>query len=581
MPKRLPDGIRQLASASRRLTVDAERADRIVSRTDTAMINNLCACRQSGRRIGNSKALTGRTGGTTASARSSHSSSESKSMPRTELQLLSPAVVRTTNTAEREGSPERRAQRHTASAGGVVRQILTCVLISLAVLQLAEDGVARSPDTTGKRPNIVFIMADDLGYADLGCYGQKHLKTPCIDRMAREGLKFTQCYTGAVVCAPSRSVLMTGQHTGHTRVRGNRGQNAPPHDGQKGRIPLRPEDFTVAELLRDAGYRTGITGKWGLGEPGSTGLPNDQGFHDWFGYLNQDHAPDYFTDFLWHNRKKHSISKNADRKRQVYSHDLLTQFALDFIRSHKDRPFFLYIPYCIPHAKLEVPDLGVYRDEDWPEDAKVFAAMVTRMDRDVGRILDLLDELGVGENTIVFFCSDNGSARSWSGIFDSCGPLRAKKGSLYDGGIRTPMIVRWPGQVPADATSTAVWYFADFLPTAAELAGISPPAGIDGISVAEAICTTTLSTEFAESLRERFLYWEVPRKNGLRQAVRRGDWKAVRSGRQQPLELYDLSHDMGEETDVAARYPAVVAQIEEYLASCRTDSAHWPVPRPR
>ena len=433
----------------------------------------------------------------------------------------------------------------------------------------------------GEKPNIIFIMADDLGYADLGCYGQKFIKTPYVDRMAMEGLKFTQCYTGAVVCAPSRSVLMTGQHTGHTRIRGNKGINTPPHEGQSGRIPLRPEDFTVARLLQNAGYRTGITGKWGLGEPGSTGLPNDHGFDEWLGYLNQDHAPDYFTDFLWRNKEKQTISENADNKRRVYSHDLLTEFALDFIRKNKSRPFFLYVPYCIPHAKLEVPDLESYADKNWPEDAKIFAAMVTRMDRDVGRILDLVDELGIEKKTIVFFCSDNGSARGWQGIFDSCGPLREKKGSVYDGGIRTPMVVRWPGKVPANETSEAVWYFADFLPTAAELAGVRPPENIDGIGVAEAFYAAKPPRRLARKLRNRFLYWEEIGKKGFRQAVRHGDWKAVRPGQGETLELYDMSKDVGETNDVAAQNAGVVERIEKYLKSCRTDSIHWPLPDPR
>ena len=430
----------------------------------------------------------------------------------------------------------------------------------------------------GEKPNIIFIMADDLGYADLGCYGQRFIKTPYVDRMAREGLKFTQVYTGAVVCAPSRSVLMTGQHTGHTRVRGNKGANTPPHDGQKGRIPLRPEDFTVARLLQNAGYRTGITGKWGLGEPGSTGLPNDHGFDEWLGYLNQDHAPDYFTDFLWRNKKKQPIVENADGKRRVYSHDLLTEFALDFIRENKSRPFFLCVPYCIPHAKLEVPDLESYADQNWPEDAKIFAAMITRMDRDVGRILDLVDELGIGKKTIVFFCSDNGSARGWRGLFDSCGPLREKKGSVYDGGIRTPMVVRCPGKIPAGETSEAVWYFADVLPTAAELAGVRPPGNIDGIGVAEVLYAAKPPKELSRKLRNRFLYWEEHGKKQFRQALRHGDWKAVRPGQGKALELYDLSKDIGETRDVAARHPEVVAKIEEYLKTCRTDSVHWPLP---
>ncbi len=429
----------------------------------------------------------------------------------------------------------------------------------------------------GEKPNIIFIMADDLGYTDLGCYGQKLIKTPCVDRMAREGLKFTQCYTGAVVCAPSRSVLMTGQHTGHTRIRDNKGINTPPHDGQDGRIPLHLEDFTVAKLLQRAGYRTAITGKWGLGEPGSTGLPNDHGFDEWLGYLNQDHAPDYFTDFLWRNKKKQLIPENEGKKRRVYSHDLFTEFALNFIRKNKNRSFFLYVPYCIPHAKLEVPDLESYADKDWPEDAKIFAAMVTRMDRDVGRILDLVDELGIEKKTIVFFCSDNGSARGWCGLFDSCGPLRDKKGSVYEGGIRTPMIVHWPGRIPEDKTSKAVWYFADFLPTAAELAGVLPPENIDGISVAEAFYSVEPSKKLASKLRNRFLYWEAHGKKNFHQAVRHGDWKAVYSRQDKTLELYDLSRDVGETKNVAARYPEIVEKIKKYLRTCRTDSIHWPL----
>ena len=431
-----------------------------------------------------------------------------------------------------------------------------------------------------EKPNIIFIMADDLGYADLGCYGQKFIKTPCVDRMATEGLKFTQCYTGAVVCAPSRSVLMTGQHTGHTRVRNNKGVNTPPHDGQNGRIPLTPEDFTVAKLLKNAGYRTAITGKWGLGEPGSTGLPNDHGFDEWLGYLNQDHAPDYFTDFLWRNKEKQPIPENAGKKRRVYSHDLLTEFALDFIRKNKSHPFFLYVPYCIPHAKLEVPDLECYADKDWPADAKIFAAMITRMDRDVGRILDLVDELGIGKKTIVFFCSDNGSAKGWKGIFDSCGPLREKKGSVYEGGIRTPMVVRCPGKVPAGEASKAVWYFPDFLPTAAKLAGVRPPSNIDGINVEKVLYSAKPPREISHKLSDRFLYWEEHGKR-FRQAVRHRDYKAVRPGQGKPLELYDLKKDIGETTDIAAQHPKIVAKIEKYLETCRTDSIHWPLPDSR
>lgn len=422
------------------------------------------------------------------------------------------------------------------------------------------------------RPNILFIMADDLGYADLGCYGQQQILTPNIDRLAAEGTRFTQCYTGSPVCAPSRSVLMTGQHTGHTTVRGNKGENTPKHDGQEGRIPLRKDDVTVAEVLKRAGYRTGITGKWGLGEPGSTGLPNDHGFDEWFGYLNQDHAPDYFTDYLWRNKKRQIIEENLGGKRGAYSCDLFTDFCLNFIRKNNKNPFFLYVPTTIPHAKLEVPSLGPYAYAPWTEEAKIFAAMVTRMDTHVGQIMALLHELNLEEKTVVFFTSDNGSALGWEGVFDSCGPLRNKKGSVYEGGIRCPMIVRWPGRIPAGRVSKAVWYFADLLPTAAALAGAQGPGHVDGINMLPTILGQT------QPPPERFLYWEMHHGNRrFQQAARRGDWKAVRLGLDKPLELYNLAGDVGEKNDMAAMEPHVVAQFEAYLKTARTPSPHWPV----
>lgn len=426
-------------------------------------------------------------------------------------------------------------------------------------------GVPPSRDS----PNIIFIMADDLGYADLGCYGQKHIKTPYIDRMATESLRFSNCYTGASVCAPCRSVLMTGQHLGHTTVRGNHGKNAPKHDGQEGRIPLKSTDITVATVLKQAGYATGITGKWGLGEPGSTGLPNDHGFDEWLGYLNQDHAPDYWTEFLWRNKEKMPLPGNKNGQQKQYSHDELTKFALNFIRENRDGPFFLYVPYCIPHKEYQVPNLKPYEDQPWEQDAKAHAAMITRMDRDVGRILELIKELDIDDETIVFFCSDNGSARGWPGVFDSSGPLREKKGSLYEGGIRTPMIVRWPGRIAENQESDTPWYFADILPTFAELGGATPPKNIDGVSI--------LPTLLGKKQKlNRFLYWEQIKAGGLKQAVRQGRWKAVRWGPDQPLELYDLSKDIAETNDVADEHPKVIARIKEYLSDARTESPHWP-----
>jgi len=439
-----------------------------------------------------------------------------------------------------------------------------------AIRAIATDETDRAEE----RPNIIYIMADDLGYADLGCYGQKRIKTPNIDRLAAEGTRFTQCYTGASVCAPSRCVLMTGLHTGHATIRGNHGQNAPRHDGEANRVPLRADETTVATLLKRAGYATGITGKWGLGEPGSTGLPNDHGFDEWLGYLNQNHAADYYTDYLWRNKERQSIEGNLNGRRTVYSADLFSKFSLDFIRKNQANPFFLYVATTIPHKNLEVPDLGIYADDPWPEEAKVFAAMVTRMDAHVGQIMALLKELGLEQKTIVFLTSDNGSAKRWEGMFDSCGPLRDKKFSLYEGGIRCPMIVRWPNRVPAGVVSNAVWYFADFLPTAANLARTSVPVPVDGIDVSAALLDKTCE------LPERFLYWESPEgdSKSLRQAVRWKDWKATRHGHGAELELYDLRNDVGEKCDVSAKHPEVVARILDFLTTARTPSPYWPAP---
>jgi len=425
-----------------------------------------------------------------------------------------------------------------------------------------------------KKPNIIFIMADDLGYGDLGCYGQKEIQTPNIDKLAAEGMRFTDCYAGSTVCAPSRSVLMTGQHTGHTRVRGNMGKvggvlvtdNGSP---QK-RVPLEAGDVTVAEVLKQAGYATGITGKWGLAEPDTDGLPTRQGFDEWLGYLNQRRAHTYYPPYLWRNEEKFMLEANADGKKGRYSHDIFTAFALEFVRRHKSGPFFLYLPYTIPHAKYEIPSIEPYTDKSWPAEAKVHAAMITRMDGDIGRIMRLLKELAIDEKTLVFFCSDNGAARRWDGIFDSSGVLRGHKSDLYDGGIRTPMIARWPGKVPAGKTSNAPWYFADVMPTLADIAGATSPSNIDGMSVLPTLLGKRQKTD------NRFLYWEFP-AGKFQQAVRWRNFKAVRPAPGKPLELYDLISDIAEKNDIAAENPDVISKIEAYLRTARTDSPNWPV----
>jgi len=413
-------------------------------------------------------------------------------------------------------------------------------------------------------------MADDLGYGDLGSYNQQVVQTPNLDRLAEEGLRFTQVYAGSPVCAPSRSALMTGQHTGHTTVRGNTGRGGVVgQGGREGRIPIRDEDVTVAEVLKSAGYVTGMTGKWGLGEPETTGLPTLQGFDEWYGYLNQRRAHSYYPEYLWHNEDQVALDGNRDGGRQTYSHDLFTEFALDFVTRYREEPFFLYVPYTIPHARLEVPDLEPYTNRNWEEDEIAFAAMVTRMDRDIGRLLALLKDLEIDDRTIVFFCSDNGAAERWDGRFDSSGPLRGQKRDLYEGGIRTPMIVRFPGKIQAGTTSDAVWYFPDVLPTLADLAGGTTPAGIDGVSV-----LPTLMGD-SQDLSDRVLYWEFYER-GVQQAVRWNNWKGVKLAPDTRWELYDLSTDVGETTDIAGSYPDIVATIAELAVQNHAVSPHWP-----
>src|SRR6516162_1054573 len=331
------------------------------------------------------------------------------------------------------------------------------------------------------RPNIILILADDLGYGDVGCYGQKRIQTPQIDRLAAEGMRFTQCYAGSTVCAPSRCALMTGLHSGHGTVRGN------------ALVPLAPEDVTVAEVLKEANYATALIGKWGLGEPGSTGIPNRKGFDYFFGYLNQQHAHNYYPDYLWKNQEKvnlagNVVKNNVATERAQYSHDLFTNQALGFLDSRKrltpDKPFFLYLAYTIPHANnergraegngMEVPSDAPYSGRPWPQAQKNHAAMITRLDADVGKLLERLKVLGLDEQTIIFFSSDNGPHKEGGAdpkFFQSAGALRGHKRDLTEGGIRVPMIVRWPGKIKAGTVSDQVWAFWDFLPTAAELAG--------------------------------------------------------------------------------------------------------------
>jgi len=414
-------------------------------------------------------------------------------------------------------------------------------------------------------------MADDLGYGDLGSYGQAEIPTRALDRMAAEGMRFTDAYAGSPVCAPSRSVLMTGRHTGHTTVRGNFSAIPVPELPNPRRIPLRAEDVTVAEVLKQAGYVTGMFGKWGLGEATTTGEPNAQGFDEWVGFLNQRRAHTHYPDYFWENRDTLWLPGNQDGGRVTHTHPVFAARALDFIDRHRDTSFFLYLPFTLPHDELAAtPEaMALVADKPWEEREKAYAAMVHMVDETVGQILDTVRSLGLAERTLVFFCSDNGAARRWEGRFNSSGPLRGRKRDMYEGGIRTPMIAWMPGNVPDGTVSDLPWTFADVLPTLAEVAGMPAPAGIDGRSVWPAVQGQALD------LGDRPLYWEF-HEGGFFQAVRQGKWKGVREGLTGPLELYDLEADPAETTDVAAQHPAQAAALTTYLDTTRSETAYWP-----
>ena len=462
------------------------------------------------------------------------------------------------------------------------------ILFVLALLAAACGGPAPEAEETAAPPNVVLIVADDLGYGDLGSYGQKEIQTPRLDALAAEGMRFTDFYAGSTVCAPSRSALMTGLHTGHTPIRGNK--EVQPY----GQHPLPDATVTIAEALKAKGYRTGLIGKWGLGAPDTEGVPRKQGFDYFFGYLGQRHAHNYYPEFLFRNEERVPLKnvmpepKRGDgagvaTEKVEYSHDLIAQEAIDFVEREHDGPFFLALTATIPHANnegkddgMEIPDLGIYADRDWPEQQKGHAAMISLLDKDVGRLLDKLDELGVAENTLVLFTSDNGPHREGGNdpdFNDSNGPLRGIKRDLYEGGIRVPLIARWPGHVPAGSTSSYAGAFWDFLPTFAELADAETPSGLDGQSFVPALMGE-------DQPAHDFLYWEFHEGKGSKQAVRMRNWKGVRLSPTGPLELYDLSADLGEETNVAADHPEIVQKMEEYLATARSESEFWPLVSP-
>lgn len=473
-------------------------------------------------------------------------------------------------------------------------------LLILTTLGLAacESG---APSPSEAPPNIVYILADDLGYGELGSYGQTLIQTPNLDRLAEQGMRFTQHYSGSPVCAPSRATLMSGKHTGHTLIRDNFELGGWTDDEEFGQMPLPTGSFTIGRMLQEQGYVTAAIGKWGLGGPGSTGIPNEQGFDHFYGYLDQKQAHNYYPTHLWRNEVWDTLSNPyfsphqrlqgdpndaasyEEFKGQEYAQDLMAEEALGFIRDNAANPFFLYLPFPIPHLALQVPDSalapydGAWEEEPYLGDPSylpharpkaAYAAMITRMDAHIGQILDLLDEMGLAENTLVMFTSDNGTTYTGgvdADFFDSTGGLRGLKGSVYEGGIRVPLIARWPGRIQPGTVSDHVSAFWDMVPTFAELTGAVPPADIDGVS----ILPTLLGVSGQE--RHEALYWEYHGLWNGAQAVRIGDWKGVRLGghldEDAPIELYDLSVDPGEETDLAERHPDLVALVRQVMES--------------
>lgn len=463
----------------------------------------------------------------------------------------------------------------------VIRRSVNFLFGAALILQLF---VVAANARAAERPNIILVMADDLGYRGIGCFGQVKIKTPHIDRIAQEGVRMTQCYAGSHVCQPSRSVLMTGQHTGHTPVRAN-----------DTRQYLLPEHVTVAEKLKAVGYRTGGFGKWGLGYEGTPGHPNRQGFDRFVGQYLQVHAHFYYPFWIWNNDEKWLLPENSEGMNS-YVNDVIHDAAMEFLRQESDQPFFAYLPYIIPHVEVVVPEDSSepYRgqfpkvsiqdprknylgSEDGLTD---FAGMVSRLDGYVGEVLDLLEERGIADNTLIIFTSDNGGQSGgqdggWTKMtdyFQMNGELRGYKGQFYEGGIRVPFVARWPQRIPAGRTSEHVTGFWDVLPTLCAAADIEGPAEIDGVSILPAL------TGQGEQATPEYVYWEYPRSNGIERAIRMGNWKAIQHRPDQPVELYDLQADVSESTDVADAHPDVVGQAVQFMDAAHVDQPPHPGP---
>ena len=470
------------------------------------------------------------------------------------------------------------------------------LLAGIFLVQFIAQGNLFAQNTKAQRPNIIFILADDLGYGDVGFNGQKLIKTPNIDRLAKEGMKFNQFYAGTSVCAPSRSSLLSGQHTGHTYIRGNKGVEP------EGQQPIADSVTTIAEVLKKAGYATAAFGKWGLGPVGSEGDPNKQGFDQFYGYNCQSLAHRYYPDHLWENQKKIVLEANQNLMyNKQYAPDLIQKQALEYVDSRTSKePFFLFLPYILPHAELIVPEDSIfqyykgkfperahkgldygpkatnsgYASQQYPHAA--FAAMVSRLDLYVGEILAKLKEKGLDKNTLVIFTSDNGPHVEGGAdpkFFNSGGGFRGVKRDLYEGGIREPFAARWPGVIKPGSSNEFAGAFWDILPTFAELAGTKAPANIDGISFTAALTGKGIQK------KHDYLYWEFHEQGG-RQAVRQNNWKAVRlkaaGNPDAPVELYDLSKDSAESNNIASQFPEKAKELGEIMNKAHVSSVIFP-----
>lgn len=467
-------------------------------------------------------------------------------------------------------------------------------ILCFAVVSCTSQSAKKEAEvnSSSDRPNIIFILVDDLGYGDIGCFGQTKIQTPNIDRLAAEGMRFTQSYAGNAVCAPCRSSLMQGLHPGHARVRGNSYKSY--------RETLREGDYTVAMMLKEAGYTTGLFGKWGLGLHNQYGIPNRMGFDEFFGYLNQRHAHNHYPEFLYHNseriyypengtqyedyKKEQPYSENGicqpvgidDPSKAKYAHDVYCEKSLEFVRNNKDKPFFLYLAYTPPHGVFVTPKLGIYKDKDWSQSHKVYASMVSHVDTETGKLMALLKDLKIDENTLILFASDNGNTNgnskkdeiSTRNFFNNGSPRSGQKGDILDGAFHVPGIANWPKVIKPGQVSNHIWAMWDFLPTVADILDVDLSVPTDGISI-----LPTLEGETDKQEKHDFLYWEYKEE----QAVRMGKWYGYKN-KKGILEIYDLMNNPEQDKDLSAEVPEIAAKIERIMQEEHTPSDVWPSP---